>query len=44
MELDPRYIDVVVKRWINHMLKNGNEKEVQIKLNGVKFDYNKFIE
>jgi site-specific DNA-methyltransferase (adenine-specific) len=43
LELDERYSDVIVKRWINFMMKNGKESEIKIKLNDVDFDYKEFL-
>ena len=42
MELDPKFCDVIVKRWINW--KNSQDEKVEILLNGEKLDSNKFIE
>jgi len=42
MELDEKYCDVIIQRYINYRL--DNDKEVNIKVNGEEVDYNKYLE
>lgn len=41
IELDPKYCDVNVKRWIKYM--QDNNLEFEVKLNGKKFDYETYL-
>lgn len=43
MEISPYYIDVIIKRYINYKIKNNQEQDVKLRLNGEEFDYKKFI-
>jgi len=40
-ELDEKYCDIIIKRWINYMLKE--DKEITLKRNGEIIDYNIFL-
>jgi len=42
-DLEPKYVDVPIKRWIEYMIKNGKEDEVVVTRNGKKFDYKRFL-
>jgi DNA modification methylase len=41
MELDEKYVDVIIRRYINYRLDNN--KEVNIKVNGEEVEYNKYL-
>jgi hypothetical protein len=41
MELDEKYCDVIIRRYINYRL--DNDKEVNIEVNGEEVDYNKYL-
>lgn len=40
MEFDPKNVDIIVKRWVEYMVKN--DKLYDVKLNGKKYDKNLF--
>jgi len=42
-ELDPHYIDVEVKRWIEFMINNGKEDDISVIRNGKKMDHKEFL-
>ena len=41
MEIDEHYCDVIIRRYINYRL--NNDLEVDVKVNGEKVDYNKYL-
>jgi DNA modification methylase len=43
MEISPRYIDVVIKRWVRFMIENKKESEIILKRNGEDFDYRQLL-
>ena len=42
-EIEPKYIDIAIIRWINWMLKNNKESGIKILRNGKEFDYKLFL-
>lgn len=40
MELDPKYVDVIIKRFVNYKLEN--DERINLKLNGEEVDYKLF--
>lgn len=42
-EIEPRYIDVILKRYVNYMIKNNQEKDIDLKCNGISFDYKQLL-
>lgn len=43
LEISPRYIDVIVLRWIKFMIENKKESEIVLKRNGEPFDYRQLL-
>ena len=44
MELDEKYCDVVVRRWVDFMIENGKKDKIVLKRNGQGIDYRDFID
>lgn len=42
IELDPKYIDVILRRWVKY--QHENDRPIQIKRNGVECDYKEWLE
>lgn len=42
-EIEPKYIDVILRRYINYMINNNQEKNINLKCNGIDFDYKELL-
>ena len=43
MELDPKYCDIIVGRWVNFMVENNREDSIKLTRNGEEIDYREYI-